>query len=222
MKRLGMLAAVMFVWALVLGPQGAAAQPDDFGPGEGMERGHDDFGGHYGPGDDDWGPRRRGKRGRRGQRGRRGGPDMGHDDWGGEGEYGERGGPHGKRMRKKMRRRQKMKKMGRKFMHKMKNDPEAQKVMQQMETSQRRLKEVAHAYRRAEDEKKKKELKPDLEKAVEAVFEAKMAGYDLKLKHMREQLAKLEERVAKKRKLKSQIIKKKVDQMTGKEDELDW
>ena len=81
------------------------------------------------------------------------------------------------------------------------------------------VRELSAQYRQAA-EKDKPALKEKLVKAGSELFDADLANKELQLKKMQEDIAKLKEKIAKRRRLKDKIVAKRVEQLTGEDD--DW
>ena len=102
-----------------------------------------------------------------------------------------------------------------------KADPEARKIMTAVMESERKLDELSFAYRDEEDANKRKELEGELVKAANDAFDAKMAAREFKIRQMQEEIETAKAEIKKRKKLKAQVVEKKVKQLTGEEDSLD-
>lgn len=84
-----------------------------------------------------------------------------------------------------------------------------------------KVKKLAETYRKA-DGKEKEPLRKELEDALGDVFDSKLAGHEIKLKRMSEELARQRERIAKRKSMKSQIVKKRLAEISGDVENWDW
>jgi len=76
------------------------------------------------------------------------------------------------------------------------------------------VRELADKYKSAKAAEKES-LKPSLESKVAALFDARVANEDLRLKMMENKLKELREQSAKKKAQRSALIKEKVQELTG-------
>ncbi len=86
------------------------------------------------------------------------------------------------------------------------------------ETNVRRLSE---AYRKA-SAKEKEGMRAELEQALNEQFDAKLAGHEMHLKKMQEEIARQKERVSKRKAMKEQIVKKRMSELSGDVESWDW
>ncbi|MBI3550007.1 MAG: hypothetical protein HY078_13295 [Elusimicrobia bacterium] len=86
---------------------------------------------------------------------------------------------------------------------------------------QREVRDLAQAYRKAKPEERSA-AKDKLTKAVGLLFDADLSQKELQVKKMRSEIAKLEDKVAKRRELKAKIVQKRIDHITGEGDDWEW
>jgi len=77
-------------------------------------------------------------------------------------------------------------------------------------------------YRQAKGDKEKKRLKGELRTALEGQFDAKLAKHEMHLKKMKEEIARLEQRVTKRRSLKNKIVEKRLNEISDDEESWEW
>lgn len=75
-------------------------------------------------------------------------------------------------------------------------------------------KELALSYNKASDSEKK-EIKAKLKKVLAELFDIKSKGQELRVKHMGQELKRLEDRLQKRKANKDKIVQQRLDQMTG-------
>jgi hypothetical protein len=68
----------------------------------------------------------------------------------------------------------------------------------------------------------KEQLKKDLEKALSDEFDLRLAGHEAKLKKMQDDIAELKSRIDKRRASKSQIVKKRLSELSGETETWEW
>lgn len=98
-------------------------------------------------------------------------------------------------------------------------DPEARALFVKNSKANAAVRELAAQYRKA-GEKEKPAIKEKLVKAAGELFDADQGNKELQLKKMQEDIVKLKEKIAKRRQLKDKIVARRVEQLTGEED--DW
>lgn len=105
--------------------------------------------------------------------------------------------------------------------HRMRRSPEMKQLFQRNMKSEGKVRKLVEAYRRAEG-REKDSARAELEAALAEQFDAKLAGHELHLKKMQEELAKQKERVAKRKAMKDQIVKKRLAELSGDVEAWDW
>lgn len=103
----------------------------------------------------------------------------------------------------------------------MHRNPEMRQVFVTTMKSEGKVRKLVGAYRRA-DAKEKEALKGELEQALNEQFDAKLAGHEMHLKKMQEELARQKDRVAKRKALKDKIVKKRLAELSGDVEAWDW
>lgn len=98
-------------------------------------------------------------------------------------------------------------------------DPEIRERFLKHAKALESVRELSAQYRQAA-EKDKPAVKEKLVKAGSELFDADLANKELQLKKMQDDIAKLKEKIAKRRRLKDKIVAKRVEQLTGEDD--DW
>jgi len=82
--------------------------------------------------------------------------------------------------------------------------------------------ELMRRYRETKDDKEKQRLKGELRAALAGEFDAKLAKHEMHLKKMKEEIARLEKRIAKRRSLKKKIVEKRLNEISGDEESWEW
>lgn len=100
-------------------------------------------------------------------------------------------------------------------------NPEMRQVFVRNMKSEARVRKAVEAYRRA-DGGEKESLKGELEAALNEQFDAKLAGHEMHLKRMQEEIARQKDRIAKRRSLKDKIVKKRLAEVSGDVEAWDW
>ncbi|MBI5245236.1 MAG: hypothetical protein HY922_16360 [Elusimicrobia bacterium] len=100
-------------------------------------------------------------------------------------------------------------------------DPEAREMMKRNMKAEFAVRRLAQGIKKAQGAEKDA-LKKDLEKALAEEFDAKLAGHELKLKKMQEEISNLKARIEKRKGLKDKIVQKRLGEMTGEVETWDW
>lgn len=85
-----------------------------------------------------------------------------------------------------------------------------------------RTHKLVAAYRDAKDAKEKEKLKGEIRQALEKQFDSKLVMAEQRLLKMEEQIVELKSRIEKRRKVKKDLIDKRLGQITGDEEGWDW
>ena len=104
----------------------------------------------------------------------------------------------------------------------MRKNPEARKQFLKAHETRLRVQELAKGYRHAEDKKDKAALKKELQKALSEAFDARLAQHEMRIKKMRREIKKMEGKISKRRGMKKKLVKKRLDRLTGEEEDWDW
>jgi archaellum component FlaC len=83
------------------------------------------------------------------------------------------------------------------------------------------VRRLVKAVRQAKGDEKEK-VKKDLEKALSEQFDSNLARMEARLKKMQETIAELKTRIEKRRAVKSQIVKKRLGELTGEVETWEW
>ena len=92
--------------------------------------------------------------------------------------------------------------------------PEVRETWVRQQESEQKVRKLADSYRKA-DAKQKEALRPGLEQALSDQFDSKVAEHELRVKKMQEEIGRLRDQIAKRKALKSQILKKRLAEITG-------
>ncbi|TPW22047.1 MAG: hypothetical protein FD126_80 [Elusimicrobia bacterium] len=106
-------------------------------------------------------------------------------------------------------------------MAKMVGNPEMREVFLKTSGAEAKVHKAAEAVRRAEGAEKDR-LTKELEAALGDQFDAKLAQQELQVKKMTEEIGKLKARIEARRAKKAQLVKKRLADMTGEGDGMDW
>lgn len=101
-------------------------------------------------------------------------------------------------------------------------DPARKKAMIMQMRAQFRIRELVEKYKESEDEKEKKTLRPQIKDGLEKIFDAKLANQEAQLGKMKKRLARMEDRIVKRRKAKKDLIDRRLKVMTGEAATFDW
>lgn len=100
-------------------------------------------------------------------------------------------------------------------------DPEIRERFVKQHQTRREIRRLARDYREAKG-KDKEAVKAKLEKALSDVFDLDLGNKELQIKKMQEQIAALKEKIAKRRAKKGELVRKRLDRMTGEDEDWDW
>ena len=100
-------------------------------------------------------------------------------------------------------------------------NPDMRQMFSRNMKAEGKVRKLSEAYRRAAA-KERESMRSDLEAALGEQFDAKLAGHEMHLKKMQEELARQKERVAKRKGLKDQIVKKRLAELSGDVESWDW
>lgn len=101
-------------------------------------------------------------------------------------------------------------------------DPEGRAVLKKNLRAEFLARRAVRSYKEAKDADERKKLEPDVKRALEAQFDAKMAAHEMQLKKMTAELAKLKDRIEKRRAQRAQLIDKRLRELTNDEEGWDW
>ena len=74
----------------------------------------------------------------------------------------------------------------------------------------------------SKEPEKKRQLETELKSAVNDLFELREAVREREMKQLETDLSQMREKLAQRRAYKAQIVQKRLDQLLGKKDDLDW
>lgn len=100
-----------------------------------------------------------------------------------------------------------------------KNDPEMYKLLQEDRDLERQARELAMQYRQAPKDQKK-DLQQELEGLVTKHFEARQKRRELELKRLEQELQRLRDSIDQRSKAREEIVKRRVSELLGLNDEL--
>jgi len=100
-------------------------------------------------------------------------------------------------------------------------DPEAKAMFVRNAKAEFEVRHLCQAMKKAGPAEKEK-LKKELEAALSDEFDAKLAGHELKLKKMQEEIADLKTRIEKRKALKDKIVQKRLGEIMGDVESWDW
>lgn len=99
-------------------------------------------------------------------------------------------------------------------------DPDVRERFIRQAQARQKVQRLKEAYRRADD-KGKEAVRKDLEAGLSELFDADLGMKELHIKKMQDELAKLKDRIASRRTKKADLVKKRLERMTG-DDEDEW
>ena len=100
------------------------------------------------------------------------------------------------------------------------SQPEVRETWVRQQEAEQKVRSLADNYRKA-DAKQKEAVRPELEAALLDEFDAKVAEHELRVKKMQEEIGRLKDQIAKRKALKSQVVKKRFAEVVG-EDVESW
>jgi hypothetical protein len=103
----------------------------------------------------------------------------------------------------------------------MRNDPEMMKLFEQEAQLDRDARRLASEYQQAAADKREK-IKKDVDELVNKQFDVRQQRRNLELKQLEKQLQRLRDTVARREKLRKELVEKRVSQLLGIEKELDF
>ena len=104
--------------------------------------------------------------------------------------------------------------------YRMYSQPEVRETWVRQQEAEQKVRSLADNYRKA-DAKQKEAVRPELEAALLDEFDAKVAEHELRVKKMQEEIGRLKDQIAKRKALKSQVVKKRFAEVVG-EDVESW
>ncbi|MFQ5864558.1 MAG: hypothetical protein ACE5IW_04940 [bacterium] len=102
------------------------------------------------------------------------------------------------------------------------DDPERAELIKKQIQLENRTEELAHTFRMSEDETEKAQLEKDLRSALSELFDLRELEKQREIERLEKQLKELKNMVKKRKDHRGEIIQKRLDQMLGKVDYLDW
>ncbi len=81
---------------------------------------------------------------------------------------------------------------------------------------------LAAQYQDSKETEKKRRLESELKTAVNDLFELREAVREREMKRLETDLSQMREKLAQRRANKAQVVQKRLDQLLGKKDDLDW
>lgn len=100
-------------------------------------------------------------------------------------------------------------------------NPDLRPIFSRNLKAEAKVRRLSEAYRKASG-KEKESMRADLEQALGEQFDAKLAGHETHIQKMQEEISRQKERIAKRKALKEQIVKKRVAEMSGDVESWDW
>lgn len=104
----------------------------------------------------------------------------------------------------------------------MRRDPEMRKRALETMKAHIQVQELAEQYRQAEDKKEKEALKKKLEAGLSESFDVQLKNHELRIKKMQEEIGKMQEKISKRRSMKEKLVKKRLDRITGEDEDEEW
>lgn len=101
-------------------------------------------------------------------------------------------------------------------------DPKQREMFLKNAASEHKTQELIMQYRKSEDDAQKESLKKEMRAALAVQFDARLAKQEMHLKKMEEDIAKLRERITKRRNLKKKIVDRHLNEITGDEESWEW
>jgi len=114
-----------------------------------------------------------------------------------------------------------------KYFHKLRElgpmlkDHEAREMLKRNMKAEFKVRQLVQGAKKAQGAEKET-LKKDLEKALGEEFDAKLAGHELKLKKMQDEISQLKARIEKRKAVKDKIVQKRLGEMMGDVESWDW
>lgn len=97
-------------------------------------------------------------------------------------------------------------------------DPEARKAVKRAMELQRETRDVARILREGGEPKKKQEL----EKLVAELFDIRLKLTEQRVKHLKGEAERLEKQLASRKARREELIKERVDQLSGQDEGMEW
>ncbi len=108
-------------------------------------------------------------------------------------------------------------------MQKMKGkDPERFENNIKIIRQERGCRKLNKEYREAETAQEKEEIKAELTKVLGELFDRRLAEGEAKVKALEEEISRLRERAAERKKDKGEIVERRLEELTGEADDLRW
>lgn len=100
-------------------------------------------------------------------------------------------------------------------------DPEIRERFVRQHKARREIHRLVQDYRKAQG-KDKDAVKAKLHKALSELFDLDAGNKELQIKKMQEQIGKLREKIAQRRAKKDALVRKRLERLTGEEEDSDW
>ena len=101
-------------------------------------------------------------------------------------------------------------------------DPERFEIHIEMMGLGMKCRKLSKEYRNAETSEEKEEIKAELTENLGELFDIRLAQGEVKVKELEEELLKLKERSAERKKNKDEIVARRLEELTGSADGLKW
>ena len=103
-----------------------------------------------------------------------------------------------------------------------KNDPQRYELMLQETRMEQETQQRGEQYRRARTDEEKNRIGQELQQLLDRLFDVKEKNKELEIKRLEEQLAKLKNTIAERKKNKSQIVAARMEELTDERNSLRW
>lgn len=108
-------------------------------------------------------------------------------------------------------------------MQKMKEkDPERFENQIKMMSQERECRKLSREYRQAESAQEKEKIKAELTEILGKLFDSRLIEDEARVKALEEEISRLRERAAERKKNKDEIVKRRFEELTGEADDLRW
>lgn len=103
-----------------------------------------------------------------------------------------------------------------------KHDPKRFKAMRQRNQLEYKSHKLAEKYRHSDNQKDKERIKKELRKILPRIFDIQKKERMQDVQRMEKELRQLKEKMARRKKIRQQLIEERLKQLTGEKEEWEW
>ncbi len=101
-------------------------------------------------------------------------------------------------------------------------DPERFESQIKIIRQERECRKLSKEYREAETAQEKEEIKAELTEILGELFDSRLIEDEARVKALEEEISRLKERAAERKKNKGEVVKRRLEKLTGEADDLRW